>query len=179
MLVDKAELNQLYRYCYALTVHQDDAYDLLQVSIEKYLKHQANKSLLQTTQPGTESRHSEMAYLRGIIRNQFIDDARRANCVPFESLTDSHETATIDIQPLDNLMINEELVDHIWSLLDTSEREIIFLWAIEGYTAKEISSELEVPRGTILSKIHRLRQKVLKKLEAEDPNPDSQVGMSK
>lgn len=152
MKFDQTHLNQLYCYCYSLTVHKEDAYDLLQTSLEKYLKHQNQKpDSPQTT-----------AYLRRIIRNQFIDNARRAKCVPFESLADENEASTIDIQPLDNLLINEERVDQIWKLLNTSEREIVFLWAIEGYTAKEISEEINVPRGTILSKIHRLRQKVQK-----------------
>ncbi len=158
MEFDQTHLNQLYRYCFTLTVHKEDAYDLLQTSLEKYLKHPIQQ----------DSTSPQMAYLRRIIRNQFIDDARRKKCVPFESLTDEHEASTIDIQPLDNLLINEELVDQIWDLLNTSEREVIFLWAIEGYTVKEISTEIDVPRGTILSKIHRLRQKVQKTLAKKE-----------
>jgi len=163
MELNQTQLNQLYRYCYSLTVHKEDAYDLLQTSLEKYLKHQNQ----QETAPQSAS------YLRRIIRNQFIDNARRAKCVPFESLTDENEASTIDIQPLDNLFINAERVDQIWELLNTSEREIVFLWAIEGYTAKEISEEINVPRGTVLSKIHRLRQKVQKTLEIKEQQQKS------
>lgn len=163
MKFDQTHLNSLYRYCYSLTAHKEDAYDLLQTSLEKYLKHQNQ----QNSSPQTT------AYVRRIIRNQFIDNARRAKCVPFESLTDENEASTIDIQPLDNLFINKERVDQIWELLNTSEREIIFLWAVEGYTAKEISTEINVPRGTILSKIHRLRQKVQKTLEIKEQQQKS------
>jgi len=160
MTFDKTHLNQLYRYCFALTAHKDNAYDLLQTSLEKYLKHQQHQNQWNSS--------PQTAYLRRIIRNQFIDDARHAKCVPFEELTDANEATTIDIQPLDNLFINEESVDQIWELLNTSEREVIFLWAIEGYTVKEISEEINVPRGTILSKIHRLRQKVQKTLAKKE-----------
>lgn len=168
MTFDKTHLNQLYRYCFTLTVHQEDAYDLLQTSLEKYLKHQKNQEQ-QDSSPQT-------AYLRRIIRNQFIDDARRKKCVPFEELTNENEATTIDIQPLDNLFINEERVDQIWELLNTSEREVIFLWAIEGYTVKEISEEINVPRGTILSKIHRLRQKVQKILAKKEQQQKTSHG---
>lgn len=164
-MFDKSQLNQLYRYCYALTLHTDNAYDLLQTSLEKYLK-QA---------PNTTNQSSRSAYLRKIIRNQFIDDARRAKCVPFEPF-DETEITPIDIQPLDNLLINEVLVDQIWEVLNTSEREIIFLWAIQGYTAKEIASELDAPRGTILSKIHRLRQKVQQKFVNKEPQKMKNFG---
>jgi len=155
-MFDKQQLDQLYRYCYALTTHRDNAYDLLQTSLEKYLK-----------QPSS-NRQSELPYLRRIIRNQFIDNIRREKCVEFESLSESAEVIAIDSQPLDDMIIHEELVEIMWSFLDVSEREIIFLWAIEGYTAEEIASEIESPRGTVLSKLHRLRKKINEKLTDEN-----------
>ncbi len=154
MVLDKQQLDQLYRYCYALTVHRDDAYDLLQSSLEKYLKRP------------TSERQSELAYLRRIIRNQFIDTVRHDNILEFQSLTDNNNDAiSLDLESLDNILINEELVDIVWSILNTSEREIVFLWAIEGYTAAEIAHEIDAPRGTVLSKIHRLRLKINKALD--------------
>ena len=188
MLFDKQQLNQLYRYCYALTVHRDDAYDLLQSALEKYLKNPPSAS------------YSESAYLRRIIRNQFIDNIRRINSVKFESLdtgasesssdgsfkrsyetnpSNTHDVISIDSSPLDEMLINEEMVDWIWSILDTIEREIVFLWAVEGYTAAEVSTELDMPRGTVLSRIHRLRKKInvqLAKDEAQNPGITGNIG---
>ncbi|MEE9303570.1 MAG: RNA polymerase sigma factor [Thiotrichaceae bacterium] len=153
MLLDKQQLDQLYRYCYALCVHRDDAYDLLQSSLEKYLKRPAN------------SQQSELPYLRRIIRNQFIDNTRHGKVLEFQSLEESSEAIPMDLCDLDSIVINEELVDIVWSLLNTSEREIIFLWAIEGYTAAEIADEIDMPRGTVLSKIHRLRKKIIERFD--------------
>lgn len=177
MLFDKQQLNQLYRYCYALTVHRDDAYDLLQSALEKYLKNPPSAS------------YSESAYLRRIIRNQFIDNVRRINNVKFESLDtgtsegtfddtfkspyetnsfNSQDVISINSNALDEMLINEEMVDWIWSILDTVEREIVFLWAVEGYTAVEVSTELDMPRGTVLSRIHRLRKKIYSQLAIDE-----------
>jgi len=175
MVFDKQQLNQLYRYCYALTVHRDDAYDLLQSALEKYLKNPPNAS------------YSESAYLRKIIRNQFIDNIRRINSVKFESFDsgtfddtngadyfDHQDVIAINSSALDEMLINEEMVDWIWSILDTVEREIVFLWAVEGYTAAEVATELDMPRGTVLSRIHRLRKKIKFKL-ADDSVPGQEL----
>lgn len=156
-MIEQQQLNQLYRYCYALSLHRDNAYDLLQTALEKYLRHPAR------------NKHQEMAYLRRIIRNQFIDNTRRDKRIGFESYDElgnsqqnvENDVLAIGTQGLENLLINEQQIEQIWLILDASEREIIFLWAVEGYTAAEIASELEIPRGTVLSKIHRLRKKVL------------------
>lgn len=183
MMFDKQQLNQLYRYCYVLTVHRDDAYDLLQSALEKYLKNPPNASYSEL--------HSMFAYIRRIIRNQFIDNIRRINSVRFESLDvdaqgnaqevgvnyeganylDNQDVIAINSSALDEMLINEERVEWIWSVLNATEREIVFLWAVEGYTAAEVATELDIPRGTVLSRIHRLRKKINSKL-AEDAASD-------
>ena len=152
MILDKQQLNQLYRYCYALTVDRDSAYDLLQTAMEKYLNKPAKKA------------STALPYIRKIIRNQFIDDARRSKRVVFEPIEniENIETIALDTMTLDNLMINEELADMTWSVLNTAEREMMFLYAIEGYTAAEIAIETDTPRGTVLSRIFRVRHKVIK-----------------
>ena len=152
-MLNKKQLNQLYQYCYSLTNNPDDSYDLLQMSIEKYLKLKQNK-----TKYGT-------SYMRTIIRNQFIDNYRRKNKIIFESIDSKnyYSTLAIDTSSLDDLMIAQENLLTIWKLLDNSEREITYLWAMQGYTAKQISQELSIPRGTILSKIHRIREKIVYK----------------
>jgi RNA polymerase sigma-70 factor (ECF subfamily) len=147
-MLDKAELNRLYRYAYSLSAQPDDAYDLLQSALEKHLRSKPNQSL-----------ENESAYVRKIIRNQFIDQARRQQCVPFETLEDA-DTLALDTMPLDSLLIQNELIEAIWAMLNTAEREILFLWAVEGHTASEIAIEINAPRGTILSRIYRLRQKI-------------------
>ncbi|MBL4772232.1 MAG: RNA polymerase sigma factor [Alcanivoracaceae bacterium] len=149
-MFNKQQLNKLYQYSYSLTQNSDDAYDLLQTGLEKFLK-KASHDL---------SNH--MAYIRKIIRNQFIDNQRRSKLIAFETI-ENNDTFAIDTTSLDDLMIAQDKIRIIWDLMNTSEREIIYLWAIEGYSAKQISDEIGVPRGSILSKIHRLRERVVTK----------------
>ena len=54
------------------------------------------------------------------------------------------------------------------SRLTSSERQIIALSVLQGYTTKEISKILGSPQGTISSKLHRALVKMRKMLEAEE-----------
>ena len=146
-MLDKKELNQLFQYSYSLTNNRDDGYDLLQSGLEKYLN--KNDNILD----------NKMAYVRKIIRNQFIDNQRRKQKIVFEALQ-TESTLAIDTLSLEDLIIAEDEIKIIWEKLDEGEREIVYLWALKGYTAKEISNETGQPRGTVLSKIHRIREKL-------------------
>lgn len=52
------------------------------------------------------------------------------------------------------------------STLSASERQIVLLSVLQGYTTREISEILDVPHGTISSKLFRALKKLRKKLEA-------------
>jgi len=54
--------------------------------------------------------------------------------------------------------------------LRVREREALFLSVIEGYTAQEIAELTLSSRGTILSLIHRARQKLNQRLTAAHTN---------
>ena len=154
-MFDKDVLQQLYRYSYSLACDEHDAYDLLQAALEKHIK-----STVVATQP--------TAYIKKIIYNQFIDKCRREKIVQFENLEDATLPTDFDVQTLDELMVNEDMAEQVLQSLEPDEREIMYCWAIEGYSTAEISEKLGKPKGTILSKIYRMRKKLI-----EQFNPDS------
>lgn len=65
MKFDRTALNKLFHYCLALCGQRDDAYDLLQDSLEKYL----SKSGSLVSNPH--------AFIKRIARNRFFDLQRR------------------------------------------------------------------------------------------------------
>jgi RNA polymerase sigma-70 factor (ECF subfamily) len=67
---------------------------------------------------------------------------------------------------LEDIVIAEYEVEAIMAILEPLERELLYFWAVEGYTAQEIADWTDSPRGTVLSRIHRLRQKILRRREA-------------
>ncbi|MFK5915445.1 MAG: RNA polymerase sigma factor [Woeseiaceae bacterium] len=147
-MFDKDDLQQLYRYCYSLTCNEHDAHDLLQGALEKYLK--SNVDAKQPT-----------AYMKKIIYHRFVDDCRREKIVQFESLDGTNIPADFDVQTLEELCVNEELIEKILKSLQPDEREIMYCWAIEGFSTAEIAKKLDKPKGTILSKIYRMRLKLI------------------
>lgn len=148
-MFDKDALQKLYRYSYSLTCDEHDAYDLLQGSLEKFIK-----SDVVANQPA--------AYMKRIIYNRFIDEYRRQQKVQFESLEESSLPADFDVQTLEELLVNEDMAKQILQSLEPDEREIMYCWAVEGFSTSEIAEKFEKPKGTILSKIYRMRKKLVK-----------------
>lgn len=157
-MLSNQQLQQLYQYSFSLTANADNAQDLLQTSLEKWLR--ANPVRNHKVQNPT-------AYVRKIIRNQFIDDCRRQQRIAFESLEDSAPSLA-DERNLDDIIISKRELEYLWQQLNTAEREVLYLWAVMEYSAQEISNELEQPRGTILSRLYRLREKVKRLMPADD-----------
>ena len=153
-MFDQHALQQLYRYCYTLCCNEHNAYDLLQTAMEKFIS-----SNHEVTNPS--------AYIKRIIHNQFIDDCRRQNIIPFESLEEENLPADFDTQTLETMVINEDMVEKVLDYLNPDEREIIYFWAIEGFSTAEISTQLDIPKGTILSKIYRMRKKLIEIFETD------------
>jgi len=148
----KVEFNQFYRYCLSLTKNEHEAYDLLQTGLEKYLK----KNGTQINQP--------KSYLYRIFRNQFIDNQRKNKRWGLEEYDEKSNVALLRGETLDELLITQEEVELILSHLPARDRELLFLWAVEEFTVQEIADLMEVPKGTLLSRLHRIKKKLRAKL---------------
>ena len=147
-LFDRPVLQRLYRYGCTLCRNSDDAYDLLHFALEKFLQ-----------RPADQQHSSDIAYVRTIMRNRFIDEYRKSNRFPQESYDDASPIA-MDTASLEDMVIAEADLEIVWAMLDPFEREILFYWAVEEMTAQEIASQIDVPRGTVLSRIYRLRKRI-------------------
>lgn len=161
-MFDKESLQELYRYSYSLTSNEHNAYDLLQNALEKFVK-----SNFEAIQP--------KAFIKRIIYNHFIDECRREKIIQFESIEEANLPTDFDVQTLENLLVGEEMAEKILQSLEPDEREIMYCWAIEGFTTAEIALKLEKPKGTILSKIYRMRKKLIEKFN-DDSNDVMETG---
>ena len=165
-MFNQDSLNRLYRFCYSLTTDESSAYDLLQNSLEKFLKSKTKKE-------------NSLAFMYRIIHHQFIDDYRKQakhQFVPFEE----QDYIDFDIKTLESISIDNDLIEQVLEYLEPMEREILFYWAIEGYTTQEIADMLKMPKGTVLSKIHRMRLRIKQQFNEElDLQPSLQKEVSK
>ncbi|MEN8207017.1 MAG: RNA polymerase sigma factor [Pseudomonadota bacterium] len=150
-MLDQSALQRLFRYGFSLTHDEDAAYDLLQDAIETSLR------------KAPVNAAAAMSYVQSIMRNRFIDQYRRDHRHPTVSFDDNdNQPINIDPRVLEDIVIAEHEVEAIMATLEPLERELLFFWAVEGYTAQEIARHTDCPRGTVLSRIHRLRQKILR-----------------
>ena len=154
MLFDRDALNRLFRYAYTLTGDEPSAYDLLQDTVERCLRRR------------TGSMDRPEAYAKRVMRNLYIDLQRRSARSPVSSgLEAIAEPVDMLAKGLEHMAIAQDQLECIWGMLDAFEREILYLWALEGMNAEQIASELDSRRGTIVSRIHRLRNRLRSTLE--------------
>ena len=147
-MFDRDSLNRLYRYCRMLCEQESDAYDLLQAALERCVK-----SPPRTTASG-------IAYAMRVIRNLFIDQLRSNARATFEPYDDNNVALDFDLASLQNTMLTRNELDEVWSEMTVVEREILYLWAVEGYSTDEVAGHLDKPRNSVLSIIHRMRKRL-------------------
>ena len=149
--------NSLQYYAYSLTSNNDDADDLLQ---DTFFKALSNKEKFD---PSTNMK----AWTYTIMRNTFINNyrkAKRSNTI----IDDSQDLYYINsnqkhlsINP-DSHYNHGEIMKAIRELAD--DQRIPFEKHIEGFKYKEIAEEMNLPIGTVKSRIFLTRKKLSDKL---------------
>ncbi len=150
-------LDAIYNYALRLTTDPNDAEDLVQDTIVKAYR------FFSSYEKGTNAK----AWLFRILKNSYINNYRKKSKQPhqvdydevsqfYESIR-SEQTETSD---LEDLMYREMLDDDVTrALTDLPEdfRTVVMLCDVEGFTYEEIANMLDVPIGTIRSRLHRGR----------------------
>ncbi len=154
MTLTPEELQRLFRYGFSLTAQESDAYDLLHGAIER------------TMSRGVVPEHP-VRYLMRAMRNAHLDRARREQRAPHLPLEEA-QMMDVSEHVLENVAIAAVDLARMWETLKVEERELLHLWAIEEYTAREIAEQTQTPRNTILSRIHRLRQRLKARFAPEE-----------
>jgi RNA polymerase sigma-70 factor (ECF subfamily) len=141
-----ALLPRLRRFARALTRHVADADDLVQLSIER--------ALLRYEQWRPESRIE--SWMFGIMRNAWIDEVRarrrRGELFVAEEAGENVGEATTDAQ------VRLLSVQRALASLPEEQRLAVALVLIEGLSYKEAADVLDVPMGTVTSRLARGRE---------------------
>ncbi len=141
-----ALLPRLRRFARALARDVHDADDLLQVAVERALLH------LDQLRPGTRME----SWMFGIIRNAWIDETRarrRRDKVLAPEELGEHVADHASEAPIQRLSIQAAL-----ERLPEEQRLAVALVLIEGLAYKEAAEVLEVPIGTVTSRLARGRE---------------------
>lgn len=150
-------MKALYNFAFHLTFDEENANDLVQ---ETYLK---AYRFIDSYQKGTNSK----AWLFKILKNEFINNYRKKskqpNSVDFDSVLNYHESddpqyvGSLDLrQEIFQNMMGDEVTGAI-NLLPIEFKTIIILCDVEGFTYEELSKILDIPIGTVRSRLFRAR----------------------
>lgn len=149
-----AEIPRLRRYARALTGDAAEADDLVQDCLERALK------AIQHWRDGDNPRK----WLFAIMHNLFIDAARRSARRPQLTSIDLVEAAGADPAP-DNL--EGIAVKRALAALTPEHREVILLVGLEGLSYREAAETLDIPVGTLMSRLARGRERMRELLDSE------------
>jgi RNA polymerase sigma-70 factor (ECF subfamily) len=140
----------LYNVAYRLAGNDDDANDLAQEALLRVRKG------LESYQPG-----SMEAWLSRIVTNVFLDEVRRRRRRPVEALPDDPDRILPPMAAAD--VATDRLSDEVQAALRTLPedfRAAVVLADVVGLSYEEIGEALDVPVGTVRSRIHRGRRQL-------------------
>jgi RNA polymerase sigma-70 factor (ECF subfamily) len=150
-------LPRLRRFARALAHDSADADDLLQVALERALKARNQWA------PGTRLD----AWMMRIVRNCWIDEMRsRARRARTFAPEEEGEMVGVDLQHEIDAKAEMRAVDRAMASLSPEQREVIALVLVEGLAYREAAELLEIPMGTLTSRLTRGRQALAQMLEA-------------
>ena len=151
MLTDAAieeHIPRLRRYARALTGGRDAADDLVQDTLERAL----GRSRL--FRPGANAR----PWLFAIMHNLFVNQVRSAAARKSVSLENDGPEPVAHESAHDGLLVRD--IERALTLIPAEQREVVLLVGLEQMSYAEAAAVLEVPIGTVMSRLARGRERL-------------------
>lgn len=148
-------LDRLYRAAWALTGSRQDAEDLVQ---ETYARVLARPRLLYND--------DHLGYLLRALRNTFLTQRRNASRRPQTAPLPDELGLVADPHARDPQAAVEvtELYAAV-AALPGDLRDVVVAVDVTGLSYREAARALRIPIGTVMSRLYRARQQVVRKLE--------------
>jgi RNA polymerase sigma-70 factor, ECF subfamily len=150
-------LDAIYNFALRLTTDPNDAEDLVQDTIVKAFR------FFNSYEKGTNAK----AWLFRILKNSYINNYRKKSKQPhqvdYDEISTFYETVRSEqsnTTDMEDIMYGQLLDDDVTRALERIPedfRTVVLLCDVEGFTYEEIANMLDVPIGTIRSRLHRGR----------------------
>lgn len=159
-------IEALHTFAYHLSLDEEAANDLVQ---DTYLK---AFRFIEQYDRGTNAK----AWLFKILKNAFINEYRRRKRLPtlvdYDDIRKVHEKeepgspeSYVDLrEEMFNYLIGDEVTKAI-NAMPVDFRTVILLCDVEDFSYEEIAAILDIPIGTVRSRLHRARNTLKEKLE--------------
>ncbi len=157
-------MDALYNFAFHLTFNEDDANDLVQETFMKAYR------FIDSYQEGTNAK----AWLFKILKNAFINDYRKKTRQPtrvdyeefsgYQEADDDSPTEYVDLrQEVFGGLIGDEVTKAL-NELPVDFKTVILLCDVEDFSYEEIAAIVDIPIGTVRSRLHRARNILKEKL---------------
>lgn len=150
-----ANLQDLRRFAYSLTSDVNDADDLTQIVVERLL----TRSIPENVVP--------LSWMFRICKNAWIDEIRSRKVRATDDAVDVSQIASSNTS--DNQLEEASQKQRLQIAIDElpeAYRMVISLIIMSGLSYAETSKTLDLPIGTVMSRISRARKKLAEKLSA-------------
>lgn len=148
-------LPNLKRYAMSLSRRVDIADDLVQTTVERAFRARASFD------PETR----QLAWLMRILRNAWIDVTRKQKTRGVElELGDAPELSGADgARVVENRLMLQKTGETLAGL-PAEQREVLIIVCVQGMTYQEAAEILDIPVGTVMSRLARGRAALSKKM---------------
>ncbi|MBD3656047.1 MAG: RNA polymerase sigma factor [Marinobacter sp.] len=162
-------LQGMYRFAFRLAGQQQDAEDLVQDVVVKLYPRLEELEAVDQLRP----------WLNRVLYRHFIDQVRRKGRQsdrPISEVADPEQQAGyLDAFASDTPELGEQLdlarlgpqLARVLESLSPDQRTLIMLHDVDGWRQEDIAEVLDVPIGTIKSRLHRCRAALRERLQRE------------
>jgi RNA polymerase sigma-70 factor (ECF subfamily) len=155
-----AHLPGLRRYAMVLVGNASAADDLVQDCIERALRQHQD----------LRDRQRLAGWLRSILHNLYVDELRRRRSRGVEEdIANLIDDGALSVPAGDPGAFRDFVA--AMNALSVEHRQILLLVGLEGLNYREISEELKIPLGTVMSRLARARERLRSALESGGERP--------
>ncbi len=143
-------LPALRRFCIALTGSVADGDDLAQSTVERLLDKGVPEDVVFA------------AWMFRVGKNLWIDHLRKTSrhSTPGDEIV-ANEQPAVDGAAIAEQRLQLDEVSAAMQQLDSDQRLVLALVVVEGYSYREAAAIIEVPIGTVMSRLARARSRLL------------------
>ena len=153
---------RLRRFAVSLTRNASSADDLVQSTLERAI-----------TRWGDKRTEGDLrAWLFSILYRQFLDAHRRSR--RYARMLEFF-TGRDDAQPSVERTVIAQSTLQAFDQLNTEQRALLLWVSVEGLSYKEVAEILEVPLGTVMSRLSRARQALRQLSDGEIASPSLRI----
>lgn len=146
----RPHVESMYRFAYRLLRDRDDAEDLVQDVLTKLYPRTVEMGRVEVLRP----------WLMRVVYRQFVDALRRRQRSVMDVTADGALDAVDPGAGPEQQVVAQRAVERVQAALEAlneDQRLLVLLHLVDGYSLPELAATLDVPIGTLKSRLHRAK----------------------